>query len=86
MTRRKRQNDGRIKRVARQALASGGGKTSTSQVLAHAYEDHAIVGREVNWGRLRNVRRALLDVGATPIGRSKERPGRPLIWEARHVR
>ena len=75
-----RKHDGRIKRIARQALARYGGKCTTSCVAELAYPDR-IPGRWTK-GELRNVRRALAEF-AVPIGRSRIPPGRPLVWKRR---
>jgi hypothetical protein len=70
--------DGPVQRAVARALAAGGGRIDTGEATAAAYPD------ALRWskGEYRNVRRALQRI-AVPVGRSADRPGRPIIWQSR---
>jgi len=67
----------RVQKLARAALIKFGGKLTTADLAQMAYPYEPSYSK----GQYQNVKRALRDVGAVPTGRSKQLPGRPLLWQ-----
>jgi hypothetical protein len=66
---------GRLKTQAKRALVAHGGRASTSQIREWCY-----VGKPYQHWHHTEIRRALRQLGAVQIGRSRTGRGRPGIW------
>jgi len=72
----------RLKTAVRRALAEHGGRLSTADAALAAYPHKIRAGVPLNKSAYFYLRTALKEI-ATPVGRSDQHPGRPLLWQAK---